>query len=159
MQPATAQQPTPDRSALDRECQPATISLESWFTIRPIGYTVNSMHTVIPDELLDRVAEKFRMLGDPTRLSILRALLAGEKNVGTVVAETGQNQANVSKHLKMLTEAGMVCRRKKGLQVFYAVGDPLIENLCGLVCGSIIGEAQAEVDRNRKLLKTLKGRS
>lgn len=116
------------------------------------------MHAIIPEELLDRVAEKFRMLGDTTRLSILRTLLAGEKNVGTVVAETGQNQANVSKHLKMLAEAGMVKRRKEGLQVFYSVGDPLIEKLCELVCGTIIEEAQAEVDRTRKLLKNLQAR-
>ncbi len=112
------------------------------------------MHRTIPDELLELVAEKFRMLSDPTRLSILRALMAGEKNVGTVVAETGQNQANVSKHLKMLTEAGMVRRRKDGLQAFYSVGDPLIEKLCELVCGTLIEEAQAELDRNRKLLKS-----
>jgi DNA-binding transcriptional ArsR family regulator len=117
------------------------------------------MPVTIPDEFLDRVAEKFRMLGDPTRLSILRALLAGEKNVGTVVVETRQNQANVSKHLKMLAEAGMVRRRKEGLQVFYSIGDPLIEKLCGLVCGTIIEEAQADVDRNRKLLRTLQGRA
>lgn len=111
------------------------------------------MAMTIPDELLDRVAEKFRMLGDPTRLAILRALLAGEKNVGAVVALTGQNQANVSKHLKLLTEAGLVRRRKDGLQVFYAVGDPLIAKLCDLVCRSVVEEAQAEIDRGRRILK------
>ncbi len=111
----------------------------------------------IPDAFLDRVAEKFRMLSDPTRLAILRALMAGEKNVGRVVAETKQNQANVSKHLKMLTEAGMVRRRKEGLQVFYEVNDPLIEQLCTLVCGTILEEAKVEVERSRKLLKTWKG--
>lgn len=116
------------------------------------------MQLTIPNEFLDRVAEKFRMLGDSTRLSILRALMSGEKNVGSVVAETGQNQANVSKHLKMLTEAGMVCRRKEGLQVFYSVTDPLIEKLCGLVCDTILKEAQAEVDRNQELLKTWQAR-
>ncbi len=129
------------------------------FTILLIGYLFNLMHVMIPDEFLERVAEKFRMLGDPTRLSILRALLAGEKNVGSVVAETGQNQANVSKHLKLLAEAGMVGRRKEGLQVFYSVGDPLIEKLCELVCGTVIEETQAAVDRNRKLLKSWHGQS
>lgn len=116
------------------------------------------MHATIPDEFLDRVAEKFRMLADPTRLSILRALMAGEKNVGTVVVETGQNQANVSKHLKMLTEGGLVRRRKEGLQVFYRVSDPLIEKLCALVCGAIIEEAQALVEKNREILETWKKR-
>jgi ArsR family transcriptional regulator len=112
----------------------------------------------IPDELLERVAAKFRMLADPTRLSILRSLLEGERSVGEVVAETGQNQANVSKHLKMLAEGGMVCRRKQGLQVFYAVDDPVIEKLCALVCGAVVEEAQAEVDRHRRMLKTWKSR-
>lgn len=111
------------------------------------------MRMVLPDELLDRVAEKFRMLADPTRLSILRTLLEGEKNVGTIVSGTGQNQANVSKHLKMLAETGMVSRRKEGLQVFYAVADPLVEELCNLVCGAILKEARADVDRNRAMLK------
>ncbi len=117
------------------------------------------MALTIPDEILDRMAEKFRTLGDPTRLAILRALLGGEKNVGTVVSETGQNQANVSKHLKLLAEAGMVRRRKEGLQVFYSVGDPLIEKLCELVCGSIREEAQAEFEHNRNLLRNWRGRS
>ncbi|MDR3633437.1 MAG: metalloregulator ArsR/SmtB family transcription factor [Isosphaeraceae bacterium] len=115
------------------------------------------MQVTIPDEFLDRVAEKFRMLADPTRLSILRTLMAGEKNVGTVVAETGQNQANVSKHLKMLTESGIVRRRKEGLQVFYCLSDPLIEQLCSLVCGAIVEEARAQVEKNREILKTWKG--
>jgi len=115
------------------------------------------MQQTIPNVFLDRVSEKFRMLSDPTRLSILRALMSGEKNVGTVVAETSQNQANVSKHLKMLTEAGMVCRRKEGLQVFYSVSDPLIERLCGLVCDTILEEARADVQRNQDLLKTWQG--
>jgi ArsR family transcriptional regulator len=116
------------------------------------------MALTIPDEILDRMAAKFRTLGDPTRLAILRSLMGGEKNVSTVVAETGQNQANVSKHLKMLAEAGMVRRRKVGLQVFYALGDPLVQNLCELVCGTILRETRADVERNRKILKTWEGR-
>lgn len=116
------------------------------------------MQLAVSDQFLDRIAEKFRILGDPTRLSILRALMAGEKNVGTVVTETGQSQANVSKHLKMLADAGMVRRRKEGLQVFYSVSDPLIEKLCTLVCGAILEEAQAEVVRNREMLKNWKRR-
>ncbi len=94
------------------------------------------------------------MLADPTRLLILRALMAGEKNVGAVVSETGQNQANVSKHLKMLTEGGIVRRRKAGLQVFYRVEDPLVEQLCALVCGAILEEARKQLDQNREILES-----
>jgi DNA-binding transcriptional ArsR family regulator len=123
-------------------------------TIRLTGYTVNPMPLTIPDEFLGRMAEKFRMLADPTRLAILRALLEGEKNVGQVVEETGQNQANVSKHLKMLARTGIVGRRKEGLQVFYAIGDPLIEQLCDLVCSAIVREAQEQAEQSRQILKT-----
>jgi DNA-binding transcriptional ArsR family regulator len=112
------------------------------------------MPLMIPDEFLDRMAEKFRMLADPTRLAILRALLEGEKNVGQVVDETGQNQANVSKHLKLLAETGIVCRRKEGLQVFYAISDSLIEQLCDLVCSAIVREAQEQAEQSRRILKT-----
>lgn len=112
------------------------------------------MPVAIPDEFLERMSEKFRMLADPTRLAILRVLLDGEKSVGRVVEETGRGQANVSKHLKLLAEAGIVGRRKEGLQVFYAVADPLIEQVCGLVCGSIVREVEQDVERGRKILKS-----
>ena len=110
------------------------------------------MTTTIPDEFLDLMAEKFRMLADPTRLAILRSLMTGERNVSQVVEETGRNQANVSKHLKMLADAGLVARRKEGLQVFYTLTDPLVERLCKLVCQTIIEGAQEEITRQRKLL-------
>ena len=110
--------------------------------------------TPIPVEFLDRMAEKFRMLADPTRLAILRTLMEGEKSVGRVVDETGRNQANVSKHLKMLAGSGMVSRRKEGLQVFYAIADPLIEQLCDLTCGSIVEESREQAARTRRIIRT-----
>jgi ArsR family transcriptional regulator len=115
------------------------------------------MAPLIPDAFLGLMAEKFRMLADPTRLAILRTLMAGERNVSQVIAETGRNQANVSKHLKMLAEAGLVARRKEGLQVFYRLADPLVERLCKLVCETIVEEARGEMARQRKLLDGWKG--
>jgi DNA-binding transcriptional ArsR family regulator len=106
----------------------------------------------IPDDFLDLMAEKFRMLADPTRLEILRALMDGERNVTQVVDETGRNQANVSKHLKMLAESGLVARRKDGLQVFYTLNDTLVERLCKLVCDTIVQETRDQLDRQRGLL-------
>jgi ArsR family transcriptional regulator len=110
------------------------------------------MTTPIPDEFLDLMAEKFRMLADPTRLAILRTLMAGERNVSQVIDDTGRNQANVSKHLKMLAEAGLVARRKEGLQVFYKLADPLVERLCKMVCETIVEDARGEMARQKKLL-------
>ena len=111
------------------------------------------MATTIPDEFLDLMAGKFRMLADSTRLAILRTLMRGERNVTQVVEESRRNQANVSKHLKMLAEAGLVARRKEGLQVFYQIADRLVERLCELVCESIVERASEEMARQSKLLE------
>ena len=106
----------------------------------------------IPDEFLELMAEKFRMLADATRLAILRSLMAGERNVSQVVLETGRGQANVSKHLKLLAESGLVARRKEGLQVFYRLNDPVVERLCTQVCETIVEGAESELKRNRSLI-------
>lgn len=110
------------------------------------------MAAPIPDEFLDLMAEKFRSLADPTRLAILRALMQGERNVTQLIEQTGRSQANVSKHLKVLSEAGLVARRKDGLQVFYSLDDPLVERLCRLVCETIVADARKEMERQNKLL-------
>jgi ArsR family transcriptional regulator len=113
------------------------------------------MSQAIPDDLLELMAEKFQMLADPTRLAILRALMEGEKSVGQVVAETARGQANVSKHLKLLSDAGLVCRRKEGLQVYYRLDDPLVEQLCALVCSTIRDEVERNISKQRALLRKL----
>jgi DNA-binding transcriptional ArsR family regulator len=110
----------------------------------------------IPDEILDLMAAKFRMLADSTRLAILRVLMRGERNVSEVVAETGRNQANISKHLKMLAEEGLVARRKDGLQVYYKLDDPLVERLCRLVCETIVEDFEREGKARGELLRKLR---
>ena len=109
----------------------------------------------IPDEFLDAMAVKFRLLGDTTRLAILRALMEGEKSVGQVVLETGQGQANISKHLKLLADSGLVRRRKEGLQVYYRLDDPLVEQLCRLVCSTIRLEVERNISKQQELLEKL----
>ncbi len=115
------------------------------------------MLSTIPESLLDLMADKFRVLADPTRLAILRSLLAGEKSVSRVVEETGRGQANVSKHLKLLAESGLVARRKEGLQVFYRVDSPFVEDLCTLVCDTIARKTEEQITRSRELLHALGG--
>jgi DNA-binding transcriptional ArsR family regulator len=113
------------------------------------------MANPIPDDLLDLMAAKFQMLADPTRLAILRSLMEGEKSVGQVVRETSRGQANVSKHLKLLADSGLVSRRKEGLQVYYRLDDPLVEHLCSLVCNTIRGEVERKISQQRALLRKL----
>ena len=104
----------------------------------------------IPDDVLMLMAEKFRILGDPTRLAIIRSLLtSGEQNVTQLVEATKHTHQNVSKHLKHLFEAGMLGRRKEGLLVFYRLTDPVIEKVCRLVCDSIVDDVKGELRRKQ----------
>ena len=94
-------------------------------------------HAPLPAGALELVARRFAVLAEPMRLRLIQALFVGEKNVTELVAVTGGTQANISRHLQTLTHAHMLVRRKEGLQVFYAIGDPTIFKLCELVCGSL----------------------
>lgn len=112
------------------------------------------MIPIASDEFLELVAAKFRMLADPTRLAILRCLMEqGELNVSQIVTASGRSTANVSKHLKHLSEARMVVRRKEGSFVLYRLEDPVLEKICELVCDSLRQELENEVKRNKQLLK------
>jgi DNA-binding transcriptional ArsR family regulator len=86
---------------------------------------------------LAQVAGYFKVLSEVSRLQVLNCLRSGSKNVTEIVEATGLGQANVSKHLKVLMQAGMVDRRPQGVTVFYEIADPLIFELCEVVCDRI----------------------
>jgi ubiquinone/menaquinone biosynthesis C-methylase UbiE len=69
-------------------------------------------------------AEIFRSLGDPTRLRILALLRAMELSVGELAQVLGQSQPRVSRHVRILIEAGLAERRKEGSWVFLSLADP-----------------------------------
>ncbi|MEG4393809.1 metalloregulator ArsR/SmtB family transcription factor [Microcoleus sp. BROC3] len=85
-------------------------------------------------QALAPVAEFFKVLSEVSRLQVLCCLKSGSKNVTEIIEATGLGQANVSKHLKVLTQAGMVTRQPQGISVFYEIADPIIFELCELVC-------------------------
>jgi DNA-binding transcriptional ArsR family regulator len=89
------------------------------------------------DASVDLIAHRFRAMGEPMRLRILMLLEEGERTVSDLVDQLDTSQANVSKHLQMLTGCGLLVRRKKGLNVFYAIADPRIFDMCEMVCGSL----------------------
>jgi DNA-binding transcriptional ArsR family regulator len=94
--------------------------------------------------VLESVAEHFRVLGDPTRLAMLQMLLEREEmNVGQFVDALGYSQANVSKHLRTLHDAGILERRAAGTSAFYSIADPSISVLCDIVCDRIREQAVA----------------
>lgn len=92
----------------------------------------------LTDDALELIAERFRMLSEPMRLRILNTLGENEMSVTEIVAATGANQANISKHLSILLQTGIVSRRKEGLTANYRVVDPSIFELCDLVCNRLI---------------------
>ena len=95
----------------------------------------------LTEDALDQIARRFSALAEPMRLRLIHALFDGEKSVNTLVELSGGTQANVSRHLQHLANAGVLNRRKEGLQVFYSMGDETIFDLCELVCGSLEKQA------------------
>ena len=91
----------------------------------------------LSEEALELIASRFRLLADPMRLRILHTLGDEEMNVTDLVNATGAGQANVSKHLGTLLNAGIVSRRKEGLNSIYRVSDETIFELCEVVCSRL----------------------
>ncbi|MFM6039048.1 MAG: ArsR/SmtB family transcription factor, partial [Sphaerospermopsis kisseleviana] len=98
------------------------------------------------------VAEYFKVLSEVSRLQVLCCLKNGAKNVTQIIAETGLGQANVSKHLKILTQAGIVKRTPEGVSVIYEIADPILFQLCDLVCDRL----QVRLEEQTKQLEKLK---
>lgn len=94
-------------------------------------------------ELLELVAARFKVLGEPARLQILNALRSGEMTVTELIDATGLGQANVSKHLQLLHAHGFVARRKEGLFAYYELADRDVLKLCDVMCGRLDVETAA----------------
>ena len=88
-------------------------------------------------EALEMVAQRFKLLGDPTRLRIIQELFEGELSVQEIEERVGTSQANVSKHLSGLVDHGILARRKDGLYAYYSIADESVYALCTLVCTSL----------------------
>jgi DNA-binding transcriptional ArsR family regulator len=99
--------------------------------------TTTTLPHPLPEALVELIARRFRVIGEPMRIRLLDRLRAGEATVVELTAATGASQQNVSKHLGVLHDAGIVGRRKEGNQVFYRVVDAAVFDLCESVCGSV----------------------
>ncbi|CAN5390150.1 metalloregulator ArsR/SmtB family transcription factor [soil metagenome] len=95
------------------------------------------IHRQLSEEGLRLVARQFQVLSEPARLKLLAVLEEGEQNVTALVQLTGLSQANISKHLGILHDVGMVDRRKEGPSSFYFISDPKISELCDLMCSKL----------------------
>jgi DNA-binding transcriptional ArsR family regulator len=109
----------------------------------------------LPLSALAQVADYFKVLSELSRLQVLCSLRSGSKNVTEIMEETGLGQANVSKHLKILAQAGIVSRAPQGVSVYYTISEPLIFELCELV-GDRLSLRLEEQSQQLKQLENLR---
>jgi DNA-binding transcriptional ArsR family regulator len=96
------------------------------------------------EAVLIQVAAYFQVLAEPMRLKILNVLRSSDRTVGQVVEALEGNQANVSKHLRILLDAGIVSRRTEGTSAIYGITDPAIFDLCEIVCDRLAARIEAQ---------------
>ena len=91
----------------------------------------------LPDEVVELIARQFRVLGEPVRIRLLERLRDGEATVAELTAVIGASQQNVSRHLGVLLQAGIVARRKQGTASLYRIADEAVFDLCEQVCQGV----------------------
>lgn len=101
-------------------------------------------HKPMSPEALALVAARFKVLAEPLRLRIMQALHEGEMSVSEITEVVESTQPNVSKHLKMMQEAGLVGRRQEGNTVYCSIADETVFELCDLVCSSLRERLEAQ---------------
>ena len=91
----------------------------------------------LSEPLVDLIARRFRVLGEPTRIRLLDLLREHDATVTELHEALGASQQNVSKHLGVLLQAGIVRRTKQGTSARYAIADDSVFALCEHVCGGL----------------------
>jgi DNA-binding transcriptional ArsR family regulator len=95
-------------------------------------------------ETSELLANFFKVLSEASRLQIVCCLKSGRRNVSEIIQATGLGQANVSKHLKILAQAGIVGRQQEGVCVYYQITNTFVFELCELVCNCLAAQMQQQ---------------
>lgn len=98
----------------------------------------------LSDQALELIAKRFRVLSEPIRLRLVNLLRNGEMTVTELTSGLNTSQPNVSKHLKMLADSGILRREQRGNTVYYAIADQSIFELCDVVCDSLAGSLKEQ---------------
>jgi DNA-binding transcriptional ArsR family regulator len=93
-------------------------------------------------ELLELVARRLQAIAEPTRIRLITLLEQREATVGELTEELATTHQNVSKHLGLLYQLGIVTRRKQGNQVWYALSDYSTPRLIELATASVTGRIE-----------------
>lgn len=96
--------------------------------------------------MLELVAERFRVLSEPVRLHLVNLLRNGELSVSELTQGVRTSQPNVSKHLRVLADAGILRREQRGNVAFYSIADESIFKLCEVVCDSLEERLRKQVE-------------
>jgi DNA-binding transcriptional ArsR family regulator len=96
--------------------------------------SVQDQSIAVSDEQIEKAAEVFRVMSAPMRLRIISCLCSGEKNVGELLSEINTTQPNMSQHLNTLYQAGVLDKRRDGVQIYYRIVNDNIVNICRAVC-------------------------
>lgn len=113
---------------------------------------MNTIATLVPssrkrkqDQDFERVfelaAELFRVMSAPTRLKIINQLCQGEKNVRELLEAVQTTQPNMSQHLNTLYKAGILGKRRDGVQIYYRIVNERVVTLCRAICGEVAAGA------------------
>ena len=113
----------------------------------PIMRTIASGHGTASftesDQVFETAAELFRVMSAPTRLKIISSLCNGEKNVGQLIQEIETTQPNMSQHLNMLYQNGVIGKRRDGVHIFYRIINDRVVTLCRAICTQIAIESDS----------------
>lgn len=85
------------------------------------------------DQLYEMHAAVCAALGHAKRIQIIDLLQDGEKSAGNLVREMNIRKANLSQHLKLMKNKGIVKSRREGVRVFYRITNPKIITACRLM--------------------------
>ena len=100
----------------------------------------------VSEPLADLIAGRFRALSEPTRIRLLDALRDEPASVQALAAAVGTSPQNVSKHLTILVDSGIVSRHRQGTSSIHEIVDDSVFAMCEQVCGAV-SERYAELAR------------
>jgi len=91
----------------------------------------------LPEPLVELIAQRFRVIGEPMRIRLLDALRERPMTINELAEALDATQQNVSKHIGVLAQAGIVGREKDGTRVRCFIADESVFELCEMICGGL----------------------
>ncbi len=121
----------------------STLGLFDLYPLKKMAKTAPPENNVLTEseEIFEKAAEVFRVMSAPMRLKIISHLCDGERNVSYLLSKIDTTQPNMSQHLTTLYQAGVLGKRREGVQIYYRIVDDRVANLCRAVCTQIATDA------------------